>query len=495
MTLPIRFVSVSIAVSAIPPQAPGFGTMLFLGANSLPLEERIRIYNTSAAVNADAQLGANEQAFAASWFGQIPAPTSLLIGNRYTAAVAGHLRGSAGVTQVLATIQAITNGGFDIAIDGTNRAVTAINLSGAASMTAAAAILQTRLQVVLASTLCTWTGTYFLITSPTTGTSSTVGYAGAPTGGGSPTDASTILGLTQASGALSVAGIALETMAASWTAAQIFNPAFYDMALTSTGSTQDVKDSMSFAEANGRLFWNTTADANGPLSAATSDLGYYASNLALNRTVMFWDNVNADLYESGSGAARMATVDYTQPNSITDLFGKQLPGYGPVNINATQQAALDAKHYNYYAAYGALGAPGFNMVALGNVASGRAIDEIIGLDWLQATFQNAAFTVMATSTTRVPDTDLGAAMFVQAFTGVFKQANNNGLVATGIWTGAPVGNKKTGDSLDGGFYVYAAPVATQSASDRALRKAPAITAICIGAGAIRSVALTVNFQR
>lgn len=494
MTLPLSdIVAVNISVSPVAPVARGFGVGLVLGSNTLPLEERIRAYSTAAQVLADAQLGVEEQKAATAYFGQSPAPTLLLVGNRYTAAVAGHLRGSAGVTPTLATYNAVTNGGFDLAINGTNRQVTAIDLSGAASMTAIAAILQTRLQAALASTLCVWTGTYFLITSPTTGTSSTVGYAAAPTGGGSPTDASTLLGFTQASGALSVAGIALETLTQSLTAAVTFNPTFYGVSLTSTASVQDTKDAAAFAEANKLLFWYATADANGPLSAATSDLGYFVSNLGYNRTVSFWDNANADLYGAVSAEARLAIVDYTQPNSVATLFGKQLPGYSPVNITETQRLALEAKRYNYYASFGS--PTGFNMVAQGVVANGRFIDEVIGLDWLQATIQAAAFGVIATTTTRIPNTNPGAAMIVQGAEGAFNQAVNNGLVAPGVWTGAPLGEVKTGDYLSRGFYVYAAPVAAQSAGDRAARKSPAITAICIGAGAIQGCAITVTFQR
>jgi hypothetical protein len=495
MTLPLSdIVNVSIVVSPTAAVARGFGVGLLLGSNSLTVESRIQAYTTAAQVLADTQLGAQEQAAANAYFGQSPAPTLLLIGNRFAAAQAGHLRGSSGVTTTLATYNAVTNGGFDVVINGVLRQIFGLNFSAAGSLAAVAAIVQTALAAALASTTCTFTAAgYFLITSPTTGTASTVGYAVAPTGGSSPVDVSTLLGLTQVSGALSVAGIAAESLTQSLTASLIFNPTFYGVSLTSTASLQDQKDAAAFCESNKLLFWNATADANGPISSATSDIGFFFSNLGYNRTVTFWDNVNADLYEAVSAEARMAIVDYTQPNSVATLFGKQLPGYAVVNITETQRLALEAKHYNYYASFGS--PVGFAMVAQGVVANGRFIDEVIGLDWLQATVQTAAFNVIATSTTRIPNTNTGAAMIVQGATAGFNAALNNGLIAPGFWTGAPVGEIKTGDWLPLGFYIYAAPVATETAGARAARQAPAITAICIGAGAIQSCSITVTFQR
>jgi hypothetical protein len=53
----------------------------------------------------------------------------------------------------------------------------------------------------LASSTVTWTGKRFVVTSPTSGTSSKVGTATAPTAGGAPSNVSTLLGLTAAAGA------------------------------------------------------------------------------------------------------------------------------------------------------------------------------------------------------------------------------------------------------------------------------------------------------
>ncbi len=483
-------VQVTILVAPTPPTAPGFNTKLIIGTNSLLLEERIRTYTQLlGGVDADFNSTTQEYKEAAAHFGQTPAPSVLLIGNRYTTAQAGKLRGSSGVSADFNAYLGVTNGGFDIAIDGNNHAITALDLSGAASMSAIAALIQTKLAAAVASTTCTWTGTHFVVTSPTTGIASIIGYAVAPTGGGSPTDASTILGFTVASGALAVAGIALESMADTISASRLFNPGWYGLGLTSAASTQDVKDAMAAAEAAKFMFFETSSDANTPLSASTSDLAFYAKNLGYTHTACFYDPANP-AYLSDSAMARLFIVDFTQPNSITTLFGKQAPGFAPSVLNETQRLNLDAKKCNYYTNVGS-----FPMFMQGTVASGRFIDEVIGLDWLKATVETDNFTAMVESTTGIPNTDEGASVFVHATEGSLGKAVKVGLLAPGRWQGQPIGEIKTGDFLPKGYYVFAGAVADQSAQDRADRKAPPITAIGIGAGAIQHVNITFTFQR
>lgn len=484
-------VSVQMLVAPQAPVAKGFGTLLLIGSNTLPLEERIRQYTDLTSVGVDFATNTQEYIAAQAYFGQSPAPALLMIGNRFTTAQAGKLRGSSSVSAVFTDYTGITNGGFDVTVNATLIQVTALNLSGAASMAAIAALIQTKLAAALASTTCTWTGNKFVITSPTTGTASLVTLATAPTGGGGPTDASTILGFTGASGALPVAGIALESMTATWQASDIFaagSNGWYGMALTSAASVQDNKDSAAYAESAKKLFFYTISDPNAELSAATSDLGYFFKNLTYNRSAGQFSTSSP--YAAVSMAARFFIVDYNQPAStITGKF-KQEPGITLEPLTSTQAAALKGKNLNYYVDRG-----GFAMVEEGVVANGRFIDEVIGLDWLQATVQNAVFTVLATSTTKIPQTDPGVATLVQAVDLALSKGALNGLLAPGYWTGQALGTKKSGDFLETGYYVFAQAGKDQLPSDRALRKSPAITAICIGAGAIHSSAITITFQR
>lgn len=483
-------IQVTIEVTPTPPAVQGFNTKLILGSNSLPLEERIRAYTALAGgVDADFNSATQEYKEAAAHFGQEPAPSIVLIGNRFTSAQHGKLRGSSGVSAVYTDYAGVTNGGFDISLNGTNHQLSALDFSAATSMANVATVLQTALAAALASTTCTWDGKKFIVTSPTTGIASIVGYAVAPTGGSSPVDVSTLLGFTVASGALAVAGIALESMTDTINASLRFNSTWYGLGLTSAASTQDVKDAMAAAQASKFMFFETSADPNTALSSSTTDLAYFAKNLGYDHTASFFDSANP-AYLSDSAMARLFIVDFTQPNSITTLWGKQAPGFAPSDITETQRLALEGKNCNYYASVG-----GFSMFQPGKVASGRFIDEVIGLDWLQATLQGALFDALTDTTTGIPQTDPGVSVLVQAAENALDQARTNRLLAPGVWKGANIGNVKTGDLLPNGYYVFGAPVASYSYADRAARKSPPITAIGIGAGAIQSVAIVFIFQR
>lgn len=110
------------------------------------------------------------------------------------------LRGGA-ISADVTTYTGVTNGGFDMGVDGGTLKVTGLNLSDAADMLAVAAAVQAKLAALLTGVTVTWTGKRLVVTSPTTGQSSAVGSAAAPTGSGSPMDVSTLLGLTRAAGA------------------------------------------------------------------------------------------------------------------------------------------------------------------------------------------------------------------------------------------------------------------------------------------------------
>lgn len=111
------------------------------------------------------------------------------------------LRG-APIGSVLATYTGVTNGGFDIPIDGATRQVSGLNFSGVTSMPGLAAVVQTALNGALAGAACAWNGSKLVVSSPTTGQVSAVGAAAAPTHAGSPVDVSALLGLTAGAGAI-----------------------------------------------------------------------------------------------------------------------------------------------------------------------------------------------------------------------------------------------------------------------------------------------------
>lgn len=126
------------------------------------------------------------------------------------------------------------------------------------------------------------------------------------------------------------------------------------------------------------------------------------------------------------------------------------------------------------------------------MSNGYFFDTIHGTDWLQNAIQTAVFNLLYTSSTKIPQTDAGVNQILTTVSQQLEQSVLNGLVAPGVWTGPNLGNIVTGQTLTKGYYVYAAPISTQSVADRASRKAPLVQAAIKLAGAIHSAAVIVS---
>jgi hypothetical protein len=170
---------------------------------------------------------------------------------------------------------------------------------------------------------------------------------------------------------------------------------------------------------------------------------------------------------------------------------KQEPGVLPENLDATQYATLDTKRVNYLATV----SNGFIMLFNGITPSGRYFDEVMGLDWFKADMANNVFTALASTPTKIVQTDKGAEVLLQGASKTCEKAVRNRLAAPGTWTHDGFGALSNGDPVALGYYLYAVPVASQSDADRAARKAPPIQVALIGAGAFQGVDIVVNFQR
>lgn len=86
------------------------------------------------------------------------------------------------------------------------------------------------------------------------------------------------------------------------------------------------------------------------------------------------------------------------------------------------------------------------------MSNGDFFDERHGLDWLQNAVQTADFNTLYTSTTKIPQTDAGTTTRIANIELVLDKAVTNGLFAPGKWTGGPMGQLSTGDTLTKGYY-------------------------------------------
>lgn len=320
--------------------------------------------------------------------------------------------------------------------------------------------------------------------------------------GQSPTPASLKVGLW-------LTGDASAT--AAMTACLNYDPNFYLVAVEPGTAASDVKLVAAFCQANGLRFFFTTqeSDVTTPetppvnLLAFLSGTAGVVSGVSTPRAMGIYTDAASDANDVGAAClmAIAATMNIGQPNSMSTFMFKQCALLGKSTLTQAQLERICGKfdgatpgwNGNVYATFG-----NTDMIARGQACDGRFEDEGLGLDWLLSGIQVTLFNTLqqaASAGSRIPQTDEGSAQLILALETFMAQARSAGLCAPGTWLFDGVGNVKTGDNLTKGYYIYAQPVSTMTVADRAARKAPPISILVCGAGAIQYCAPTIIFQR
>ncbi|MBU6429819.1 MAG: DUF3383 family protein, partial [Cyanobacteria bacterium REEB65] len=394
--------------------------------------------------------------------------------------------------QAMSNWTSITTGAFKVAIDGgaaTN--VTGCDFSAQTTLNGVATVITTQLAAAALAATCVWNGQQFVIKSSSTGATSTVSALTAP---GSGANISAQLMGTSATLQLIVAGIAAEE---PLTALEIIEQMvrFY---MVMFAASPDLSDSQIEAIAayvegdqnNPHLYLLTSSDANALVSSATTDIGYILRQLNYKRTGYQYSSTNA--YACASIMGRMATVDYTAIDATITMAYKQEPGVTPESLTSSQADSLDAKGYNYYGTYD----NGESILFGAYVAAPDFyLDDIQGTDAYVGAVRTALFNALFQTPTKIPQTDAGVHVLVNAINGVNATFLANGQLGPGTWTFNGFGNLKTGDFLETGAYVFASSIASQSSADRLARQSPPIQVAAIYAGAVQKVGVTINVQR
>jgi hypothetical protein len=489
--LPIsRLIQGTVNLSPNAAQAQNLNTELILGSSPvIDVVSRMREYESTPAVAADFGTTAPEYLAAVDWFGQSPQPANVLIGRWAENGSSAQLIGSTLSTaqQDMTVWNAVTNGGFDITIDGTAKTITGLNFSAATNLNGVAADITTALG---AAGACVWNESFaqFQIASASTGATSTLTFATAPASG---TDISSMLGMTaSSSGAYVAQGIAAETAVA---AATLFDNQFgqqwYGLTVCGAQDADHLALAAFIESTTNKHFYGVTTQEAGVLnSVTTTDIAAKLQAAGFNKTCTQYSSNSA--YAVNSLLGRQLTVDYTGNNTVITLMYKQEPGVAAETLNATQMSALEGKNCNVFVAYN----NGTTIIEPAKVASGEYIDTIVGMDAFCIDVQTALFNELYTSTTKIPQTDAGMHLLATVIEGVCQQYVNNGLFAPGVWNSGGFGTLNQGDFLAKGYYVYQPPVASQSQADRAARKSVPFQIAVKLAGAVHTIdfAVTVN---
>lgn len=489
---PSDIVSVGVILSPTAVVGRDFGTLLIVGNSQvIDTTERMREYATLTGVASDFGTTAPEYVAAATYFAQSPQPYRVKIGRWAQTPTGGALRGAVMPASVqaarLATLQGVTTGTLTISTDGTARALTGLNFSGAANMNGVAGVINAALGVAGS---CTFNGQRFTVSSNTIGTASSVGYASSPSG----VDIAALTGLSQAAGAsVPVVGIAAETAIAAVQALAGATSDWYGLTFALLSQMPDSVTLQVAATIEGispvRVFGITTQASAVLDGTSTTDLAATLAAAGYSRTIVQYSSSNP--YAVCSFFGRALTVNYTGNDTVITMKFKQEPGVPPEVLTENQAAALREKNCNVFVSY----QNGANIIQEGVVSNGRFWDEVHGLDWLANAVQTDLFNVLYTASTKIPQTDDGIHVLVTQMEATLSRAVENGLISPGIWNAEGFGQLKRGDPLTKGFYVYTSPIAFQSQADREARKSPVLQAAVKMAGAVHSVAALISVNR
>lgn len=192
-------------------------------------------------------------------------------------------------------------------------------------------------------------------------------------------------------------------------------------------------------------------------------------------------------------ASRLLSVNFSGSNTTLNMNLKQLNTIQPdPSLTPTQFTQAGVAGADVYVAI-----QGFSCV-ISSGKNGGFADEIYNTQWFQSALQIAGFNYLASSVTKIPQTEAGMDGLNGAYAAVCGQAVQNGYLAPGIWTSSTTfGNQANFYNAISqfGFYIYSTPIALQSQANRVARAAPLVQIAGKEAGGINTSSVVVYINQ
>jgi hypothetical protein len=409
-------------------------------------------------------------------------PRHLMIARRVDEAVGAYLRG-AEYTGDLTTLKAITSGSLTVEINGTDVAITSVDLSSATSYSDVATTIQTALQAVLAGVDVTYSSLTkaFQIDGPGTGTAQTIGY-------GSGTLA-TALNLTQDAGAvLSQGSDALtttENMALikertqNWVSFTTLYEATQGehMGLSTWASSQGIEYAY--------IGW--TAEAALLVQGSTTTIADKIEEAENGATTLVYDNVDVATFVLGA----IASVNWERYQGTINYAFKKVDGVAATVTNQTDADLLLAKKVSFMGNFATRNDDFTFFYDAKIFGDYKYLDTFINTIWFKNVMQLSILNGL-TQAGRVPYNDRGYSLVRAWLQDPINRALNNGVIDPGIVLSegqkAQIYNE-TGKDLSTELFTngYAVLVEDAGASARVGRQSPNITVYYTYGGSINHV--------
>ena len=160
------------------------------------------------------------------------------------------------------------------------------------------------------------------------------------------------------------------------------------------------------------------------------------------------------------------------------------------SISQSEVESLQSYNGNVYVARTRTGAK----LEKGATASGLRFDEVLYIDRIVKDIQDSVYNMIANATGKLPQNDGTTTLFKAEVKAILEAYYGYGVLATAQWRGGAIAGVATGDIVEHGYLVYAESFDTQSALDRAARKAMPLTILICLSGAVESIVINLNVQ-
>ncbi len=489
-----EFANVSISVSPTGVAGGNFGILGFLTTNAdknldgkFPIgsAERSRAYAGIGGVGDDWDANTDVYKAALAFYGQTPTPTDFVVHACFETDQPAVLTGGGHGT--IEELVAVNAGNFSINTDAGAVVIEDLDLSGASSLDAVAATLETAINdVVAGSVTVEHTGLQFQIATVTAGTSGTITFADGDTGSGT-SNAADALGLEQHQARISPKGLAAESPVQALTMA-VSNGTDFTGLVThkkyrdQTGEAEgyNTLDIGKWANGNKKIFCNTSNNLSVLDPLTTSDILSQCKNIT-SRFILSTFSKSKGEYPSAAVFGRAAAVNFSGINTTLTLNLKQLGGITAEDLTPGQFAALRSKHGSAVVRIGKT----VNAYSDSRMSSGSWLDTTHGLLWLENRCEVDMFNLLYQSATKVPYTQTGINTAAGTLTRSLQAAVRNGLSAPGFLP--------DGRFLPEGFVVHAVALGDVASSDKGNRLYAGLSFEMVGAGALHEVVVSGTF--
>lgn len=412
-------------------------------------------------------------------------PSVIKFASRVLNAVPAYLRGGK-LNTTLETLKAVTDGSFNISIDGTKKELTGIDLSSCNSLSDVGLKIQSAINTASVDVTYSALNEGFQITSGTVGAGSTISYAAS---GAEGTDLSSLLCLTSETGAL--ISVSMEALSVAENMAIITGQDSNFVTITTlyNAEHEEAVNLGKWSNSSGVSYcfivWSNEASALMPDN--NNDVVSVLSAAGITNFASVYNSVSVAAGVMGT----FASIDWNRLNGAIDLAFKKVDGLAPTVTTESDAAALDKKTYTYMGKFATKNTE-FNFLYKGMIVGSYInISTYINAVWFNETIKNALLTGLS-GVTKTTYNENGYSFIRAWMSDPVNQALNNGVIQTGVTLSeaqkaqiiSEVGDDITPELFANGYYLL---IQDPGANARSTGESPVITLYYTDGGVVKKL--------